>query len=94
MLVLLQGAVFEIADKRPTAFLSESPDHKVILLVKFKGEDVGAKPGIFVAFPVIQCDHPWLAYAPIGSTGTPAGTFYHLRKDVQRGFYLVAYQGS
>lgn len=94
ILVLLQGAVFEIANQRPTAFLGESPDHKVTLLVRFKGEDVGAKPGIFVAFPIIQSDYPWPAYAPIGSTGTPAGTFFGLRKDVQRGFYLVADQGS
>lgn len=90
ILVLLQGAVFEIAELRPSAFLSESPDHTVALLVRFKGDDIGAKPGVFVAFPVIQSNYPWLAYAPTGSEGIPSDTLFRLRKDAQRGFYLLA----
>ncbi len=41
IVVLLQGAVFEIAEMRPTAFLGESPERTTALLVHFDGADLG-----------------------------------------------------
>lgn len=92
--VLLQGAVFEIAEMRPTAFLSESPERTTALLVRFDVKDVGGRQGVFIGFPVIQTNYPWRAYALTGLEGVPAGTFYRLAKDSVRGFHLIAELGS
>lgn len=90
IMVLLQGAVFEIDALRATSFLAESHDHTVALMIVFRGEDLGAKEGIGIGFPVIQSDYPWCAHAPKGIEGIPPRTYFKLTRDTVRGFFLLA----